>query len=268
MHVVNSTPRREKKVMASGSKRFRAFADRFTSVPEVAQAIREAGLGKCGLIFGIDYTMSNKVQGEKTFGGKSLHAVEDGLKNPYQEVIEVLGQTLECFDDDNIIPAYGFGDFETRDKSIFPLKKGDCIGFREVLDAYNRITPAIKLHRPTNFAPLIYKAIEIVQQRNKYHILVIVADGQVTAEQETQQAIVAASHVALSIIVIGVGDGPWGIMQDFDDRLPARVFDNFQFVNFHDIMSTAQFTRASFALNCLMEIPDQYRTIKQLGYIN
>jgi hypothetical protein len=37
-------------------------------------------------ITGIDYTMSNKVQGEKTFGGKSLHAVEDGLKNPYQEV--------------------------------------------------------------------------------------------------------------------------------------------------------------------------------------
>ena len=38
--------------MASGSRRFRAFADRFTSLPQVAQAIRDEGLGKCGLVFG------------------------------------------------------------------------------------------------------------------------------------------------------------------------------------------------------------------------
>ncbi|XP_045182371.2 uncharacterized protein LOC123541071 isoform X2 [Mercenaria mercenaria] len=256
-------------VSTSGEPVFASNIDRFESLEAVSKAIKHEGVDNCGLIFGIDYTLSNKLQGQTTFGGYSLHEISKDIVNPYQEVICTLGETLEPLDDDGIIPAYGFGDRRVKDKGIFPLKtEGLCDGFAEVLDVYNEVTPNIKLGGPTNFAPIIEEAIDIVKKEKQYHILVIVADGQVTSEEETVNAVVKASNYPLSIVVIGVGDGPWEVMHDFDDKLPTRKFDNFQFVEFHKTKAEVRNPQAAIALQALMEIPDQYKDIKRLKLLD
>lgn len=74
----------------------------------------------------------------------------------------------------------------------------------------------------------------------------------------------------MSIVLVGVGDGPWEEMKKFDDKIPAREFDNFQFVNFTTIMSknaSASEKESAFALAALMEIPIQYQAAKEFGLL-
>lgn len=146
---------------------------KYETIEQVQQALRIAGLESSNLIIGIDFTKSNIFSGARTFDGRSLHQIggitDEGSSlplNPYQRVISILGRTLEIFDDDSLIPVYGFGDVITKNKSVFPFFAPDrpCHTFREVLARYSQIAPHIKLSGPTNFAPLINKAISIVKE--------------------------------------------------------------------------------------------------------
>ncbi|KAJ0974183.1 hypothetical protein J5N97_016148 [Dioscorea zingiberensis] len=59
-------------------------------------------------------------------------------------------------------------------------------------------------------------------------------------------------------------------MRKFDDSIPARDFDNFQFVNFTSIMekqTSPEEKEASFALAALMEVPFQYKASMELGIL-
>ncbi|WCJ21201.1 RING domain ligase2 [Euphorbia peplus] len=265
-------------------RRYSRIADDYKSLDQVTEALARAGLESSNLIVGIDFTKSNEWTGAKSFNRRSLHDIGDGL-NPYEQAISIIGKTLAVFDEDNMIPCFGFGDASTHDQDVFSFYSDErfCNGFEEVLSRYREIVPNLRLAGPTSFAPVIEMASTIVEQSGgQYHVLLIIADGQVTRsvdtergqlspqEQKTVDAIVQASKLPLSIVLVGVGDGPWDTMREFDDNIPAREFDNFQFVNFTEIMSKrvdVSRKETEFALAALMEIPSQYKATIELNIL-
>ncbi|XP_058195091.1 E3 ubiquitin-protein ligase RGLG5-like isoform X1 [Rhododendron vialii] len=265
-------------------KKFSIISDDYHTLEQVTDALAQAGLESSNLIVGIDFTKSNEWTGSRSFNHRSLHHIGSGL-NPYEQAISIIGKTLSAFDEDNLIPCFGFGDASTHDQEVFSFDPEEryCNGFEEVLRRYREIVPHLKLSGPTSFAPIIEMAMSIVEESgSQYHVLLIVADGQVTRsvdtahgkvspqEQNTIDAIIKASEYPLSIILVGVGDGPWDTMREFDDNIPCRAFDNFQFVNFTEIMSKNMDPlrkQTEFALSALMEIPSQYKATLELSIL-
>jgi len=88
------------------------------------------GLKSSQLLIFVDCTKSNEMC--KTFKSKStglprsLHdTLDPGDPNPYQITIKILGKRLEQFDDDKLVPLYGFGDRITKEKYVFPYDQYD-----------------------------------------------------------------------------------------------------------------------------------------------
>uniref|UniRef100_A0A1D1YLP3 E3 ubiquitin-protein ligase RGLG2 n=1 Tax=Anthurium amnicola TaxID=1678845 RepID=A0A1D1YLP3_9ARAE len=268
-------------VMGRLKKRYSKIDDNYNSLEQVTDALLQAGLESSNLIVGIDFTKSNEWTGRVSFNRQSLHDIGQ-LPNPYEQALSIIGRTLSAFDEDNLIPCFGFGDVTTHDREVFSFYPDNrpCNGFEEALARYREIVPHLRLSGPTSFTPIIETAISIVDNSGgQYHVLLIIADGQVTRsvdtplgslssqERDTINAIVKASEYPLSIVLVGVGDGPWDMMRQFDDNIPSRAFDNFQFVNFTEIMCKSipsSKKETEFALASLMEIPSQYKATLEL----
>ena len=242
----------------------------YESVEALQDALQQAGLESSNLIIGIDFTGSNATSGKKTYG-KNLHTIDEMNPNPYIRVMDIMGRTLERFDDDHLIPVYGFGDRETGDRKVFNInsEQQPCRGIQEAIAMYKKTVPTLVLSGPTSFVPLVKESIEIVKRTKQYHILVIICDGQVTDVDANRAVIEEASNYPLSIICVGVGDGPFGIMERFDNVVKKAKFDNFNFVDYYKTCEHfVENPDVSFACVALHEIPEQFAYIKQLGYLD
>ncbi|XP_035542230.1 E3 ubiquitin-protein ligase RGLG1-like isoform X1 [Juglans regia] len=250
------------------------IAVRHNRLEEVLEALAHAGLESSNLIVGIDFTKSNEWTGTESFYRRSLHHIGDE-QNPYEQAMSIIGKALASFNENNLIRCFGFGDATARYQEVFSFYPDEklCNGYEEVLGRYRELVPYVQLAGPTSFAPVIEMAITVIEKSGgQYHVLLIIADGKADTLHlgKTFDAIVKESEYPLSIILVGVGDGPWDSMREFIDSIPVRGFDNFQFVNFTEIMSKNMDQpqkEAEFSLAGLIKLPSQYKKIIELNLL-
>lgn len=188
--------------------------------------------------FAIDFTASNGAVNNEL----SLHYLSPTCDlnnfytlNEYQKAIAAIGHVLEPYDSNKIFGVYGYGGIFNKEKEYnvnfdYPLngnyENPGVPGIQGVLEAYSNTLKTVELCGPTNFAPIIKKISEIAKSDlgptyshsplKKYHILTIITDGMIDDMRDTIDAIVEASELPISIIIIGVGDMDFNCMNKLD----------------------------------------------------
>ncbi|MGH0144725.1 UNVERIFIED_CONTAM: hypothetical protein FKN15_011409 [Acipenser sinensis] len=241
-------------------------------------------LGGCQLMFtvGIDFTASNGNSRDPS----SLHHINPMGTNEYLAAIWAVGQIIQDYDTDKMFPALGFGaqlppdwkvshEFAINFNSTNPF----CSGVEGIAQAYSACLPHIRFYGPTNFSPIINHvarfASQAVQQEvaAQYFTLLIITDGVISDMEETRHAIVQASKLPMSVIIVGVGNADFAAMEflDGDNRIlrsytgEEAARDIVQFVPFREFRNAPKETLAKSVLAELPQQVSQYFKQKNLS---
>nr|XP_033782252.1 copine-9 isoform X4 [Geotrypetes seraphini] len=165
----------------------------------------------------IDFTASNGNPSQPT----SLHYMNPYQLNAYGMALKALGEIIQDYDSDKLFPAYGFGAKLPPDGKIsheFPLNNDvenpNCVGIQGVLEAYFKSLRTVQLYGPTNFAPVINQVASAASQvvdGSQYYVLLVITDGVISDMVQTKEAIVNASSLPMSIIIVGVGPAEFDV---------------------------------------------------------
>ncbi|PKA56876.1 Protein BONZAI 1 [Apostasia shenzhenica] len=224
----------------------------------------------------IDFTASN---GNPRLSD-SLHYIDpSGRPNAYQRAILDVGEILQFYDTDKRFLAWGFGArpidgpvshcFNLNGSTYYP----EVDGIHGIMSAYASALQNVSLAGPTLFGPVIKTAAAIASRSvasnlQKYFVLLIITDGVITDLQETKDALVKASDLPLSILIVGVGGADFKEMEVLDADKGEKLVSSTGQIATRDIvqfvpMQNVQNGEVSAAQALLAELPGQFMSYMQ-----
>ncbi|KAJ8303432.1 hypothetical protein KUTeg_019828 [Tegillarca granosa] len=227
---------------------------------------------------GIDFTASN---GDPR-SSSSLHYINPYQPNDYMQAIQAVGAVCQDYDTDKLFPVLGFG-------AQIPPNMQTSFEFAVNFNHQNPYCAGkftqIRLYGPTNVAPIIYHVARFAEAAQKeeptkgaaaYYVLLLLTDGAITDLDDTIAAIIYASRLPMSLIIVGVGDADFTAMNFLDgdngvlrsNKGDMAVRDIVQFVPFREFKTVSDSVSATeLARHVLAEVPQQVVRYYQMRQI-
>jgi len=272
------------------------FANNLQAYPSLLSPVSFMDAMRMGMTLhimcAVDYTASNG----------SMHDVKDNEMNPYQTALSAVGQVLEPYDHDRRFSFYGYGAYKD---NVFPpyFTVGETEevegGIQGILDTYARTRDHFRLgdmgtakggdmdwraNQGRYYCDDFYQIINAVSDKAEadmmikfppnshqlptdYYILFFVIDGDGFDKDGTIRALVRASALPVSIVLIGVGGSNFTNLSQFDaDGMPlsvdglSTIRDIVQFVKFNECKDNGVINMTKLASEVLAEVPTQVET--------
>ena len=223
------------------------------------------------VVTAIDFTSSNGNPKSIT----SLHALKkDGKFNDYQSAIHGVCDILLCYDYDKKIPMYGFGGKPAGTSHVshcFPLAGAEDSNYADGLDGvmsvYQNCLNEVTLSSPTYFKNVLRKGMDTAAKAKEdkslvYTILLVLTDGLIHDMQPTIDCLVECADLPMSVIIIGVGDEDFSLMQTLDGDHGAKLHNSKGEASRRDLTQFVAFNKykgdkAALAEEVLAEVPRQ-----------
>eukprot|EP01059_Diplonema_ambulator_P010508 TRINITY_DN20531_c0_g1_i1.p1 TRINITY_DN20531_c0_g1~~TRINITY_DN20531_c0_g1_i1.p1 ORF type:complete len:644 (+),score=69.28 TRINITY_DN20531_c0_g1_i1:122-2053(+) len=139
-----------------------------------------------------------------------LHRV-DGEPNMFMKAMRAVSEEAGA----ETVSVYGFGASvgPQRRSQRYPVslgEKADLLGADAVEDAYLRCLDLVEPMEPTYLAPVIrdvmLSAYRSSEGPTPYQLLIVLTDGDIQDVTETMDAVVDASFLPMSIVIVGMGE--------------------------------------------------------------
>ena len=221
----------------------------------------------------IDFTGSNGNPSDTD----SLHYRDpNGRPNQYVTAIKAVGDIVQDYDSDKRFPSLGFGarippSLEASHEFFLTLDPNQpfCVEIDGVIAAYYNSLNTVELYGPTNFSPVINHVAAFASayqsDASNYFVLLILTDGIITDFNETMEALIKASSLPMSVVIVGVGDEDFSEMDRLDGDRRGLSYkgaeakrDIVQFVELSEFLkSNGGHCKESLARAVLAEVPGQ-----------
>ena len=215
----------------------------------------------------IDFTSSNRHPTNE----KSFHYWFGVNENPYERAMKICLRISSQYDKDNKYPLYGYGAIppgETNVNHCFNLNfkyDAEISGIDNCIKVYREALNKLTFKSPTYLTPCLREFIKEFKKTSydlcNYGTLLILTDGNTNDRKEFIDAIVEASYLPLSIIIVGVGTADFKKMEIFDAD-NSRLVDSKGKYAFRDILNFVPFEKFKHDTKSLgdeffFEIPTQ-----------
>lgn len=137
------------------------------------------------------------------------------------------------YDYDKLVPVFGFGakvkhpmlNTENKVHHCFPIncnfENPNLYQLDEIVKAYRNIMPYLQLSGPTKFAELMKESMDQCRDYKRmgthYMILFILTDGEIHDKAEVIDLLIECNTLPISVIIVGIGEGEFKIMEELDD---------------------------------------------------
>ena len=217
-------------------------------------------------------------------GTNTHHVVKN--ESIFEYLMKSFLDVLKPYNEDQFFHIYGYG-FKLKepkkkeyDPYMFPLtQKMDfpSVSIKEISKSYNEFLKAINFDKAkTNIDLIINKFNGIIKEDienydfREYNVLLIFANNDITDEKEFVKNIIFTSTLPISLIVVGLGKGPYTKIENIEQNFLNLVDDEgnkperkcIKFVSFNKLQKNVQNT----VKNSLFNIPEEM--IEYLGIKN